>query len=156
VANTIEGTYTDPGGRYAIVAARFNDFIVRQLVAGCEDGLHRHGVSPERVDLVWVPGAVEIGVTARKLAESGQYAAVITLGCVIRGATSHYDHVCGIVSRGVADASQHTGVPVIFGVLTTETIEQAIERAGTKAGNNGWKAALSALEMASLFRALEG
>lgn len=153
--NRIEGSFLDTGCRYGVVAARFNDAIVKELVEGCVDGLRRHGVADDRIDLVWVPGAFEIGVTCRKLATSGAYGAVIALGAVIRGSTSHYDHVTGAVTSGVASASADTGVPVIFGVLTTDTIEQAVERAGTKHGNNGFKAAMTALEMASLFRALE-
>lgn len=156
MGRTFEGTYTDTGGRFAIVAARFNDFIVSPLVAGCEDALRRHGVdTANRLDVAWVPGAVELPLVCRKLAATGRYDAVIALGCVIRGSTSHYDHVCSVAAKGVADAGLATGVPVIFGVLTTDTIEQAIERAGTKAGNNGAKAAMAALEMASLLRALE-
>lgn len=151
----IEGNLIDPGGRFAIVAGRFNEFVVKPLVDGCVDALRRHGIPPEdRVDLVWVPGAFEIPVTCRKLAASGRYVAVISLGAVIRGSTSHYDHVAGAVAAGVASAASETGVPVIFGVLTTDTIEQALERAGTKAGNNGHKAAVAAIEMASLFRSL--
>ncbi|MCA9568521.1 MAG: 6,7-dimethyl-8-ribityllumazine synthase [Myxococcales bacterium] len=148
---------TDPGGRFAIVAGRFNDLITVRLIEGCEDGLRRHGVDcDERLDLVWVPGAYEIPLTAQKLAQSKQYAAVITLGAVIRGSTPHFDYVSAEVSKGVANASMATGVPIVFGVLTTDTIEQAIERAGTKAGNHGFKAAMSALEMASLFGRLDG
>ncbi|MEQ1566852.1 MAG: 6,7-dimethyl-8-ribityllumazine synthase [Myxococcota bacterium] len=152
----IEGNYVDPGGRFAIVAGRFNDHLVSELVDGCVDVLRRHGVDPDtRIDLVWVPGAFEIPLVCKRLAAGGGYAAVIALGAVIRGATPHFDVVSSAVSGGVADASRATGVPVIFGVLTTDTIEQAIERAGTKAGNNGWKAGLTALEMASLLRALD-
>lgn len=151
-----EGMHVDPGGRFAIVAARFNDAIVKELVAGCLDAFRRHGIDPDaRVDLAWVPGSFEIGATCRKLAQSGRYAAVVALGAVIRGSTSHYDHVAGAVASGVASAGAETGVPVVFGVLTTDTIEQAVERAGTKHGNNGWKAGMAAIEMASLFRALE-
>lgn len=151
----LEGTFVDPGGRFAIVAGRFNEFVVAQLVAGCEDALRRHGVDTEsRVDLVWVPGAYEIPIACQKVAATGEYAAVIALGAVIRGATPHFDIVAGAVAKGVASASMDTGVPVIFGVLTVDSIEQAIERAGTKAGNNGWKAGMAAIEMASLFRVL--
>jgi 6,7-dimethyl-8-ribityllumazine synthase len=151
----LEGTLVDPGGRFAIVAGRFNDFVVNQLVAGCVDGLRRHGIDPEkRVDLAWVPGAYEIPLACQRLARTGEYAAVIALGAVIRGSTPHFDYVAGEVSKGVASAGMATGVPVIFGVLTVDSIEQAIERAGTKAGNNGWKAAMSAIEMASLFQVL--
>ncbi len=155
MARVIEGRHVDVGGRYAIVAGRFNDFIGSQLVAGAYDGFRRHGIDDDRVDLVWVPGAYEIPLVAQRVAQSGDYAAVVTLGAVIRGSTPHFDYVSSEVSKGVANASMNTGVPIIFGVLTTDTIEQAIERAGTKAGNHGWKAALSALEMASLFHELE-
>ena len=156
MARILEGTYSDTGGRFAIVAARFNDFIVAPLVSGAEDALRRHGVDTDtRLDIAWVPGAVELPIVCHKLAKSGKYDAVIALGAVIRGSTSHYDHVCAIAARGVADAASDTGVPVIFGLLTTDTLEQAIERAGTKAGNNGAKAAMSALEMANLFKVLE-
>ena len=152
----IEGKLVDSGGRYAMVAARFNDFITSKLVEGCEDALSRHGVDTDtRLDLVWVPGCFEVPLVCKKLAESGDYAAVIALGAVIRGSTSHYDLVAGEVSKGVAQAGMSTGVPVIFGVLTTDTIEQAIERAGTKAGNNGFKAGVAALEMVSLIATLE-
>jgi 6,7-dimethyl-8-ribityllumazine synthase len=151
-----EGRLTDPGGRFCIVAARFNELVVKKLVEGCADGLRRHGIDPDdRVDLVWVPGSFEIPLAARQAAGSGKYDAVIALGAVIRGATSHFDHVAGAVSSGVLRASQDTGVPVIFGVLTTDTIEQAIERAGTKSGNKGFDAALAAIEMASLSSALK-
>lgn len=154
--NVIEGMLVDPGGRFAVVAARFNDAIVKELVAGCADAFRRHGVDPERrVDLVWVPGAFEIAATCRQLAASGRYAAVVALGAVIRGSTSHYDHVASVVASGVASAGADTGVPVIFGVLTTDDIEQAVERAGTKHGNHGFKAAVAAIEMASLYGRLK-
>jgi len=157
VARVIEGKHIDPGGRFAVVVGRFNDFIGGQLLSGADDCLRRHGIdTEERLDVLWVPGAYEIPLVAQHAAQSGKYAAVITLGAVIRGSTPHFDYVSAEVSKGVANASMKTGVPIIFGVLTTDTIEQAIERAGTKAGNHGWKAALSALEMASLFRAMEG
>ncbi|TNE92025.1 MAG: 6,7-dimethyl-8-ribityllumazine synthase [Deltaproteobacteria bacterium] len=154
---TIEGQLIDAGGRYAIVAGRFNEFITTRLIGGAEDALARHGVNTdERVDLVWVPGAFEIPLVCQQLANSGKYAAVIALGAVIRGSTPHFDYVSAEVSKGVANASMKAGVPIVFGVLTTDTIEQAIERAGTKAGNKGFEAGLSALEMVSLFQALEG
>lgn len=154
--NVIEGNLVDPGGRFAIVAGRFNELVTKSLIEGCVDALRRHGIAPDgRVDLVWVPGAFEIPVTSRKLAASGRYVAVITLGAVIRGSTSHYDHVAGAVAAGVASAASETGVPVIFGVLTTDTIEQAVERAGTKAGNKGWDAAVTAIEMVSLESAFD-
>jgi len=156
VPRVIEGLHIDPGGRFAIVAGRFNDFITSHLVEGCLDALRRHGVDVDaRVDLVWVPGAYEIPLVCQKVAASARYAAVVALGAVIRGSTPHFDYVAAEVSKGVAQASTSTGVPVIFGVLTTDTIEQAVERAGTKAGNNGWKAGLTALEMASLLASLE-
>jgi 6,7-dimethyl-8-ribityllumazine synthase len=153
----IEGKLVDPGGRYAIVAGRFNDFITSRLVGGCEDALRRHGIDTnERLDVVWVPGAYEIPLVCKKVAASGKYRAVIALGAVIRGATPHFDYVAGEVAKGVAHASLDTGVPIVFGVLTTDTIEQAVERAGTKAGNKGWDAGVTAIEMASLLSVLEG
>lgn len=148
----IEGKLTAPAGKFAIVAARFNDFIVSRLVEGAEDTLKRHGVADDDIELARVPGAFEIPMIAKKLAETGRYAAVICLGAVIRGSTSHYDFVCAEVSKGVASVGLETGVPTLFGVLTTDSIEQAIERAGTKAGNKGADAALSALEMVDLAR----
>jgi 6,7-dimethyl-8-ribityllumazine synthase len=132
------------------VASRFNEFIVSKLVAGARDGLVRHNVSDDDITLAWVPGAFEIPVVAQKMAKSGKYDAVICVGAVIRGATSHYDYVCAEVSKGIASVSLETGVPVLFGVVTTDTIEQAIERAGTKAGNKGYDCALSAIEMINL------
>jgi len=151
MAHVIEGHLTDPGGRFAIVAGRFNEFITSRLIAGAEDALRRHGIDPEgRLDLYWVPGAYEIPLICRKAAKSGKYAGVIALGAVIRGATPHFDFVSGEAAKGVAVASWDADVPIIFGVLTVDTIEQAIERAGTKAGNAGYNAALSAIEMASL------
>lgn len=140
--------------KIGIVVSRFNDFITRRLLEGAEDALLRHGTSPEAITVAWVPGAVEIPLLAKRLAASSDYDAVICLGAVIRGATSHYDHVCSMVASGIAAAALETGVPVIFGVLTTDTIEQAIERAGTKAGNKGFEAAVSAIEMANLLRML--
>ncbi|MEZ4321385.1 MAG: 6,7-dimethyl-8-ribityllumazine synthase [Myxococcota bacterium] len=148
----LEGSLTDPGGRFAIVAGRFNEFITSRLIEGAEDVLRRHGVDiDERLDLAWVPGAYEIPLVCQKLAQTGRYGAVIALGAVIRGSTPHFDYVSAEVSKGVANASMKTGVPIIFGVLTTDTIEQAVERAGTKAGNAGFKAGMSAIEMVSLF-----
>lgn len=151
----IEGTYQGEGVKIAIVAARFNEFITQKLVGGAEDTLLRHGVAADDITLAWVPGAFEIPVVAQKMAASGKYDAVICLGAVIRGATSHYDYVCAETSKGIAQASMETGVPVLFGVLTTDTIEQAIERAGTKSGNKGSDCAMSALEMVSLCRKLD-
>ena len=147
-----EGKLVSEGIRVGIVAARFNEFIVSKLLSGCEDGLLRHGVRSEDIAVAWVPGAFEIPLAAQTMAKSGKYDAVITLGAVIRGATSHYDYVCAEVSKGVAQAALSTGVPVLFGVLTTDTIEQAIERAGTKAGNKGAECAQGAIEMVNLLR----
>ncbi len=153
----IEGQLTDAGGRYAIVAGRFNEFIGSRLVAGCEDALKRHGIdTASRLDVYWVPGAYEIPLVCKKVAQSGKYSAVVALGAVIRGSTPHFDYVSSEVAKGVASASMDTGVPVIFGVLTTDTIEQAVERAGTKAGNKGFEAGMAAIEMVSLFRTMEG
>jgi 6,7-dimethyl-8-ribityllumazine synthase len=151
-----EGKLVSEKIRVGIVAARFNEFIVSKLVSGCEDGLVRHGVEEEDIHLAWVPGAFEIPLIASKMAHSGKYDAVIALGAVIRGSTSHYDYVCAEVSKGVAAAAMSSGVPVLFGVLTTDTIEQAIERAGTKAGNKGAECAQGAIEMVNLIRGLEG
>ncbi len=153
---TYEGDFSPPPGRFAIVAARFNSMITEALLSGCLDTFARHGVPADRLDLAWVPGSFEIPLIARKMAESGKYAAVITLGCVIRGETGHYDHVAGQASGGVLQASLATGVPVIFGVLTTETVEQALNRAGLKAGNKGIDAALAAIEMVNLLKKIEG
>ena len=147
---TFEGNYQGKGLRLSLIVSRFNDFITRRLLKGAQDTLRLHGVATDDIDIAWVPGAVEIPLVARSLAQSDRYQAIITLGAVIRGATDHYEHVCGIVSSGVSRASIDTGVPVIFGVITTDTIEQAVERAGTKAGNKGAEAAMSALEMATL------
>ena len=151
-----EGKLVSQDMEIGIVAARFNEFIVSKLIGGCEDTLLRHGVRPEDISLAWVPGAFEIPLVAAKLAKSGKYDAVIALGAVIRGSTSHYDYVCAEVSKGIAAVSLESGVPVMFGVLTTDTIEQAIERAGTKAGNKGADCAQGAIEMVDLIRALEG
>ncbi|ADE68332.1 MULTISPECIES: 6,7-dimethyl-8-ribityllumazine synthase [Priestia] len=151
-----EGNLVGTGLKIGIVVGRFNEFITGRLLSGAEDALKRHGVADEDVDVAWVPGAYEIPLIAKKLAESKKYDAVITLGTVIRGATPHFDFVCNEVAKGVASQSLQTGVPIIFGVLTTETIEQAIERAGTKAGNKGWEAAASAIEMANLSKMIEG
>ena len=151
----LEGKLVATKGKFAIVGARFNEFIVSKLISGAEDTLVRHGVDTDDITLVWVPGAFEIPVIAKKMAASGKYDAVICLGAVIRGATSHYDYVCNEVSKGVASVSLETGVPVMFGVVTTENIEQAIERAGTKAGNKGYDCALSAIEMVNLMRVME-
>lgn len=146
----LEGKVVAESVKIGIVAARFNEFIVSKLVAGARDGLVRHNVEDDDITLAWVPGAFEIPVMAKKMAESGKYDAVICLGAVIRGATSHYDYVCAEVSKGIASVSLETGVPVMFGVVTTDNIEQAIERAGTKAGNKGYDCALGAIEMINL------
>ncbi len=152
MANIIEGNITAEGLRFAIVASRFNEFITAKLLDGALDMLRRHGAAEDAVDVIWVPGAFEIPLAAKKLAASGKYDAVICVGAVIRGATSHYDYVCNEVSKGVAQAGLSTGVPVIFGVVTTENIEQAVERAGTKAGNKGADGAMAAMEMANLLK----
>ena len=144
---TLEGKVVAREIKVGIVAARFNEFIVSKLVAGARDGLLRHDVKDEDIDLAWVPGAFEIPLIASKMAKSGKYDAVICLGAVIRGATSHYDYVCSEVSKGIASVSLTSDIPVMFGVLTTDNIEQAIERAGTKAGNKGYDCALGAIEM---------
>ena len=149
-----EGNLVSQDIKVGIVCARFNEFIVSKLLSGCEDTLLRHGVKPDDISVAWVPGAFEIPLIASKMAKSGKFDAVIALGAVIRGSTSHYDYVCNEVSKGIAAASFETGIPVLFGVLTTENIEQAIERAGTKAGNKGYDCALSAIEMVNLIRQL--
>ena len=149
---TFEGKLVSQNIKVGIVAARFNEFITTKLVGGAEDCLLRHGVNADDIALAWVPGAFEIPVVAKKMAKSGKYDAVICLGAVIRGATSHYDYVCNEVSKGVASVSLETEIPVLFGVVTTENIEQAIERAGTKAGNKGYDCALSAIEMINLMK----
>ncbi|WP_062309784.1 6,7-dimethyl-8-ribityllumazine synthase [Alicyclobacillus sendaiensis] len=151
-----EGNFIGQDLRIGIVASRFNDFITSKLVEGALDALRRHGVPEDHVEMAWAPGAYEIPLVARWMAESGRYDAVVALGCVIRGATAHFDYVAGEAARGIAQVSRDTGVPVMFGVLTTDTIEQAIERAGTKAGNKGAEAAIGAIEMANLRRALRG
>ena len=153
---TLEGKVVAKEIKVGIVAARFNEFIVSKLVAGARDGLLRHDVKDEDIDLAWVPGAFEIPLIASKMAKSGKYDAVICLGAVIRGATSHYDYVCSEVSKGIANVSLSSDIPVMFGVLTTDNIEQAIERAGPKAGNKGYDCALGAIEMVNLVRQLEG
>ncbi len=152
---TLEGKLVSEKVRIGIVAARFNDFIVSKLVDGALDGLLRHGVEEDDISVAKVPGAFEIPLIASKMAKSGKYDAVICLGAVIRGSTSHYDYVCSEVSKGIAAVSLESGIPVMFGVLTTENIEQAIERAGTKAGNKGYDCALGAIEMISLIREIE-
>jgi 6,7-dimethyl-8-ribityllumazine synthase len=152
---TLEGKLVAENMKVGIVAARFNEFITSKLVGGAMDGLTRHGVPEENVALAWVPGAFEIPLIASKMAQSGKYDAVICLGAVIRGSTSHYDYVCSEVSKGIATVSLQSQVPVLFGVLTTDNIEQAIERSGSKAGNKGYDCALSAVEMVNLIRQIE-
>jgi 6,7-dimethyl-8-ribityllumazine synthase len=152
MANVIEGFITAKDMKVGIVVARFNEFITSKLLGGALDALHRHEAKDEDIDVAWVPGAFEIPVVAKKMAESGKYDAVIALGAVIRGSTTHYDYVCNEDSKGVAQVGMQTGVPTIFGVVTTENIEQAVERAGTKAGNKGTDAAMAAMEMANLLK----
>ena len=149
-----EGTLAPPPGRFALVAARFNSAVVEGLVAGALDGLGRHGVADDAIVLVRVPGSFEVPLVAQKLAGSGKYAAVICLGAVIRGDTGHYDHVAGEAAGGVARAALATGVPVVFGILTCDTLEQAVNRAGAKSGNKGFDAAMTAIEMVNLLRTL--
>lgn len=146
----LEGNLTGKDKKFAIVAGRFNEFIVSKLIGGAKDAFKRHGVNEENIVLAWVPGAFEIPLVAKKLAKTGKYDGIVCLGTVIRGATSHYDYVCGEVSKGIANVSLDTEIPVIFGVVTTENIEQAIERAGTKAGNKGFDAAMAAIEMTNI------
>ncbi|CAI3017046.1 6,7-dimethyl-8-ribityllumazine synthase [Staphylococcus aureus] len=150
-----EGKLIGKDLKVAIVVSRFNDFITGRLLEGAKDTLIRHDVNEDNIDVAFVPGAFEIPLVAKKLAPSGNYDAVITLGCVIRGATSHYDYVCNEVAKGVSKVNDQTNVPVIFGILTTESIEQAVERAGTKAGNKGAEAAVSAIEMANLLKSIK-
>ena len=151
----LEGKVVAQGIRVGIVAARFNEFITSKLVGGALDGLKRHDVKEEDIDVAWVPGAFEIPLIASKMAKSKKYDAVICVGAVIRGSTSHYDYVCSEVSKGIANVSLTSDIPVMFGVLTTDNIEQAIERAGSKAGNKGYECATGAIEMVNLIRALE-
>ncbi|WP_068775352.1 6,7-dimethyl-8-ribityllumazine synthase [Paenibacillus sp. FJAT-26967] len=151
-----EGNLISQGLKYGIVVGRFNEFITSKLLAGALDALQRHGVEETEIEVAWVPGAFEIPLIAQKMAEAGKYDAVITLGTVIRGSTPHFDYVCNEAAKGVSAVSLKTGVPTIFGVLTTDSIEQAIERAGTKAGNKGWDAAVTAIEMANLTKQLKG
>ena len=150
MATIIEGNFVATGKTFGIVVGRFNEFISSKLLGGAIDGLTRHGAEEKNIDVAWVPGSFEIPLIAKKMAESGKYNAVITLGAVIRGATPHFDYVANEASKGVGQVNLQTGVPVIFGILTTDTIEQAVERAGTKAGNKGFDAAMAAIEMANL------
>lgn len=152
---TYEGNLVSRGIKVGIVAARFNEFIVSKLISGAIDGLVRHDVREEDIEIAWVPGAFEIPLIASKMAKSGKYDAVICLGAVIRGATTHYDYVCSEVTKGIASVSLGADIPVMFGILTTENIEQAIERAGTKAGNKGYDCAMGAIEMVNLIRKIE-
>jgi 6,7-dimethyl-8-ribityllumazine synthase len=149
------GDFSTPVGRFAIVASRFNGLVTEALLAGCRDTFVRHGVPEDQIDVAWVPGSFEIPLVARRLAGSGRYSAVVCLGCVIRGETSHYDHVAGQAAAGVMQAGLSTGVPVIFGILTTESVEQALNRAGLKSGNKGADAAMAAIEMVNLLSRLE-
>ena len=146
----LEGMYNAQGMRFGVVVSRFNEFLTSKLLGGALDCLHRHGADEDDITVAWVPGAYELPLVAKKMAESKKYDAIIAIGVVIRGATSHYDYVCNEVSKGVAQVSLQSEIPVLFGVVTTENIEQAIERAGTKAGNKGYDCALSAIEMANL------
>ena len=152
---TYEGNLVSRGIKVGIVAARFNELIVSKLISGATDGLVRHDVREEDIEIAWVPGAFEIPLIASKMAKSGKYDAVICLGAVIRGATTHYDYVCSEVTKGIASVSLGADIPVMFGILTTENIEQAIERAGTKAGNKGYDCAVGAIEMVNLIRKIE-
>lgn len=150
-----EGDFSSPAGRFAAVAARFNALVVDPLLAGVLDAFARHGVAADRVDVVRVPGSFEIPVVAQHLGKSGRYAAVVCLGCIIRGDTDHYDHVAGSATSGILNAGLNSGVPVIFGVLTCDTLEQALHRAGAKAGNKGFEAAVTAIEMVNLMAKLK-
>ena len=151
----LEGKVVAQGTKIGIVASRFNEFIVSKLIGGAQDALIRHGVADNDITLAWVPGAFEIPLTAQKMAETGHYDAVICLGAVIRGATSHYDYVCAEVSKGIAAVGLKTEIPIIFGIVTTDNIEQAIERAGTKAGNKGYDAACTVIEMVNLIQEMQ-
>ena len=153
--NILEGKLVANNIKIGIVVSRFNEFITSKLLGGCADGLRRHGVEENDITVAWVPGAFEIPLIAQKMAESGKYDAIICLGAVIRGSTSHYDYVCNEVSKGVAQVGMNSKIPVLFGVVTTENIEQAIERSGTKAGNKGYDCAISAIEMVNLIREIK-
>lgn len=153
--NILEGKISAEGFRFAIIVGRFNDFISSRLVEGAMDALNRHGADGEKISLVKVPGAFEIPIAAKRLAQTGNYDAIICLGAVIRGATPHFDYVAAEVSKGIANVALETGIPITFGVLTTENLEQAIERAGSKSGNKGWDAAVAAMEMVNLFDTLK-
>lgn len=153
--NIISGLYNESEVKIGIVVSRFNEIITSKLIDGVADGLSRHGVNLDTVDLAWVPGAFEVPVTAKKMAESGKYDAVICLGAVIRGETDHYEHVATEVTKGIAQVSLSAGIPVLYGILTTDTVEQALNRAGLKSGNKGFECALDALELASLFKKIK-
>ena len=153
--NIISGSYNESEVKIGIVASRFNEIITSKLIDGVADGLSRHGVNLDTVDLAWVPGAFEVPVTAKKMVESGKYDAVICLGAVIRGETDHYEHVATEVTKGIAQVSLSAGIPVLYGILTTDTVEQALNRAGLKSGNKGFECALDALELASLFKKIK-
>ena len=155
MANVIEGYITAKGLKFGIVVARFNEFITSKLLGGALDTLHRHEANDDDIDVAWVPGAFEIPVVAKKMAESGKYDAVICLGAVIRGETSHYDYVCNEVSKGIAQVELQSGVPTMFGILTTDNVEQAVQRAGTKAGNKGYDCGCGAVEMINLMAAVD-
>lgn len=154
IMRVLEGNVVAQGIKIGIVAARFNEFIVSKLIGGAQDACIRHGVNDDDIDLAWVPGAFELPIVAKKMAQSGKYDAVLCLGAVIKGSTSHYDLVCAETSKGIAAVGLETGVPTLFGVVTTDNIEQAIERAGTKAGNKGYDVACSAIEMVNLMKTL--
>lgn len=151
---TFEGDFTRPDGRFGVAVGRFNGMVTEALLAGCRDALRRHGVSDDDVDVAWAPGSFELPLVARRMANSGRYVSVICLGCVIRGETGHYDHVAGQAASGVMSAGLDSDVPVIFGILTTESVEQALNRAGLKSGNKGGEAALAAIEMVNLLKRL--
>lgn len=151
---TFEGNLIGNGLKIALVMSRFNELLSGRLLAGAQDALARHGVAPSDVDVAFVPGAFEIPIAARKLADTGRYDAIVALGVIIRGGTPHFEYVAAEASKGIAQVSLSSGVPVLFGVITADTIEQAIERAGTKAGNKGWEAAVAAIEMANLLRCI--
>lgn len=152
MARTYEGKLVARDFRFGIIVGRFNEFISSKLLSGCLDALHRHEANDDLIEIAWVPGAFEIPLAAQRLAQTGRYDAIICLGAVIRGATPHFEFISSEVAKGIAKVSLDSGVPTIFGVITSDTLEQAIERAGTKAGNKGWDAAISAIEMADLFK----
>jgi len=152
----IEGQLNAKGKRFGLIASRFNELVVRKLVEGAEDCILRHGGAPENLELAWVPGSFEIPLTAQRMAVSGKYNAVICLGAVIRGATPHFEYIAAEVTKGIAQVNLQTGIPTVYGIITADTLEQALERAGTKMGNKGWDAALTAIEMVNLLPKIEG